>query len=384
MIISQTPLRISFVGGGSDLEEYWKLSPGKVISSTIDKYIFVIVKGRFDDKIYLNYSNKEIVESVRDIKHDLIREAMIKTGVNKSVEITTLADIPSEGSGLGSSSSVIVGLLHALYAYKGVLVTSDQLAKEACEIEIDILGKPIGKQDQYTVAHGGLNNFIFNPNGSVSKKKIILSNHGTRILGSNLLLFYTDINRSSSSILIDQRSQTQKKRKHLEKMVELVDEFERSIKSPSSFQKVGKLLNRNWQEKKKLSKRITNKTIDDMYSLAIKNGALGGKISGAGGGGFLLLFVPRERQNELREALKKYRELLNLGFHDIFRLLNKDKQEFSFWDYMSGAWPKNHGMRIDHFLVSNNLLNDVKSININKKPRSDIKPSDHTPIELMI
>jgi len=308
MIISQTPLRISFVGGGSDLEEYWKLSPGKVISSTIDKYIFVIVKGRFDDKIYLNYSNKEIVESVRDIKHDLIREAMIKTGVNKSVEITTLADIPSEGSGLGSSSSVIVGLLHALYAYKGVLVTSDQLAKEACEIEIDILGKPIGKQDQYTVAHGGLNNFIFNPNGSVSKKKIILSNHGTRILGSNLLLFYTDINRSSSSILIDQRSQTQKKRKHLEKMVELVDEFERSIKSPYSFKNIGKLLNRNWQEKKKLSKRITNKKIDDMYSLAVKNGALGGKISGAGGGGFLLLFVPRERQNKLREALKKYRE----------------------------------------------------------------------------
>ena len=186
MIISQTPLRISFVGGGSDLEDFWKVHPGKVISTTIDKYIYVIIKGRFDNKIYLNYSNKEIVNSVNDIKHDLIREAMIKTGVVESIEITTLADIPSEGSGLGSSSSVTVGLLNALYAYKGTLVTAEKLAREACDIEINILGKPIGKQDQYSVAYGGLNTFCFNKDGSVSKEKIKLSSRSLRMIGSNL------------------------------------------------------------------------------------------------------------------------------------------------------------------------------------------------------
>ena len=163
MVISKTPLRISFVGGGSDLKEFWKDTTGKVLSSTIDKYIYVIVKGRFDNKIFLNYSDKEIVDNVNEINHDLIREAMIKTGVKDSVEITTLADIPSEGSGLGSSSSVTVGLLNALYSYKGVLVTSERLAREACEIEIDILKKPNGKQDQYAAAYGGLNSFISIP-----------------------------------------------------------------------------------------------------------------------------------------------------------------------------------------------------------------------------
>jgi len=328
MIISQTPLRISFVGGGSDLEEYWKISPGKVISTTIDKYIYVIVKGRFDNEIYLNYSNKEIVSSVSDIKHDLIREAMIKSDVKKSVEITTLADIPSEGSGLGSSSSVTVGLLNALYAYKGELVTSEQLAKEACEIEINILGKPIGKQDQYAAAHGGLNIFSFNPNGTVSKRKVNLNNYNTRILGSNLLLIYTGINRSSSSILSDQNEKIEKKRNHLDKMIGLVDEFERSLKSSSSFKKIGKLLDCNWSEKKKLSKRVSNKTIDDMYSLAMNNGALGGKVSGAGGGGFLLLFVPRKKQDGLRKALKNYREFPFMLEPDGSKIIFNIKSEY--------------------------------------------------------
>ena len=165
MIISQTPLRISFVGGGTDLEDFWKFEDGKVLSTSIDKYIYVIVKERFDDLICINYSKREIVRDVSQIKHDLVREAMRIVGVTKGVEITTLADIPSEGSGLGSSSSVTVGLLNALYAYKGEQVTAERLAHEACQIEIDILGRPIGKQDQYIAAYGGLKEFIFHHAG---------------------------------------------------------------------------------------------------------------------------------------------------------------------------------------------------------------------------
>jgi len=167
MIITKTPLRISFVGGGSDLRDFYHISDGKVISSAIDKYVYVIVKERFDDKVYLNYSRKEIVNSVDEVEHDLVREAMRIAGIDKGVEITTLTDVPSEGSGLGSSSSVLVGLLHAFYAYKGEAVTNERLAAEACKIEIDILKKPIGKQDQYAAAYGGINKITF--------KKMILS-----------------------------------------------------------------------------------------------------------------------------------------------------------------------------------------------------------------
>jgi len=328
MIISQTPLRISFVGGGSDLEDFWKVHPGKVISTTIDKYIYVIIKGRFDNKIYLNYSNKEIVNSVNDIKHDLIREAMIKTGVVESIEITTLADIPSEGSGLGSSSSVTVGLLNALYAYKGTLVTAEKLAREACDIEINILGKPIGKQDQYSVAYGGLNTFCFNKDGSVSKEKIKLSSRSLRMIGSNLLLFYTGVNRSSSSILNDQKKKTQKNIDYLVKMTKLVDEFASSLVEETSFENIGKLLDQNWNEKKKLSKKISNTLINEMYNTALNNGALGGKISGAGGGGFLLLFIPRENQNRLRKSLIKYREFPFMFEPDGSKIIFNIKSEY--------------------------------------------------------
>ena len=181
MIISQTPLRISFVGGGTDLKEYWEAEEGKVISSAIDKYVFVIIKQRFDDMIYLNYSEKVITDDVYKIPHDLIREAMIKTGVDRGVEITTLADIPSEGSGLGSSSSITVGLLNSMYAYTGEQVTAERLAQEACEIEIGILEKPIGKQDQYIAAYGGLREITFCKDGTVDIKKIILYKYYQKI-----------------------------------------------------------------------------------------------------------------------------------------------------------------------------------------------------------
>ncbi len=308
MIVSQTPLRISFVGGGSDMKEYWELSPGAVISTTIDKYIYVIIKSRFDNDIYLNYSKKEIVKSIDEIQHHLIREAMKKTGVLDGVEITTLADIPSEGSGLGSSSSVLVGLLNALYAYKGIQVTAEKLAIEACEIEIDILKRPIGKQDQYASAFGGLNKIVFNTDNTVSVKKIGIKNGEIRQFGSNLLLFYTGLTRQSSQILSDQILNLASNKNILDDMVKLVNKFEEQLYIQSNSNLLGELLNTNWEYKKELSGKISNDIIEKMYSTALNSGACGGKISGAGGGGFLLLYIPREKQNLVREMLNNYRE----------------------------------------------------------------------------
>jgi D-glycero-alpha-D-manno-heptose-7-phosphate kinase len=308
MIITKTPLRISFVGGGSDLREFYHFSDGEVISSTIDKYIYVIIKERFDDKIYLNYSRKEIVNSVDEVEHDLVREAMRFAGIDKGVEITTLADIPSEGSGLGSSSSVLVGLLHAFYAYKGEAVTNERLAAESCKIEIDILKRPIGKQDQYAAAYGGINKITFRKNDTVEVQKIKMNDQQYRKFGSNLFLFYTDKTRDASEILSSQKANTKNNLEVLKKMVDLVDIFEEDL-IEENYDQLGRLLHKNWQYKKELSIKISNGDIENMYRNALDAGAVGGKISGAGGGGFLLLYVPIESQNKVRQALSGYREL---------------------------------------------------------------------------
>ena len=204
MIISKTPLRISFAGGGTDLPSFYRKDFGSVLSSTIDKYIYVIIKERFDDLIYINWSKKEIVDNPEAIEHDLVREAIKKAGIRKGVEVTTLADIPSEGSGLGSSSSLTIGLLNAFYTYMGEQVSTERLAEEACEIEIDIIGKPIGKQDHYAAAFGGLNEVRFQKNDEVKVNKIKLSNENLRNFGTHLLLFYTNITRKASRILEEQ------------------------------------------------------------------------------------------------------------------------------------------------------------------------------------
>jgi len=208
MIISQTPLRISLAGGGTDFPKFFREVGGAVVSLAIDKFVYVIVKERFDDQIYLNYSRKEIVDSVDAIQHELIREAMRVTGVSRGVEITTLADIPSGGTGLGSSSAITVGLLNALYAYQGVQVTAEQLACEACRIEIDILKKPIGVQDQYIAAYGGLRFFEFATCGEIRSEKISLSNEKKRRLSEALMLFYTNATRSADTILKEQNAKT--------------------------------------------------------------------------------------------------------------------------------------------------------------------------------
>lgn len=308
MLITQTPLRISLAGGGTDFRDFYEQEDGFVVSSAIDKFVYVIVKERFDEKIYLNYSQKEIVEDVDEIQHELVREAMRMTGVTRGVEVTTLADIPSEGSGLGSSSSLTVGLLNAFHMYHGEQVTAEQLAQEACEIEIERCGKPIGKQDQYIAAYGNLRNFRFKGDGTVDTERLMLSDHRKRLLGSNLLLFYTGQTRSSSEILTEQRSNILDRMEILHRLKEFGFEARHAI-AENDFDDVGRILGESWTYKKQMAGKITNARIDEMYARALEAGALGGKVSGAGGGGFLLLYVPRERQNAVRGALSAYREL---------------------------------------------------------------------------
>ena len=307
MIIVQTPLRISFLGGGTDFEDFYRNHGGAVLSTTIDKYVFVIVKERFDDMIYVNYSKKEIVDSFDKLEHELIREAMKITGVEKGVEITTLADVPAHGTGLGSSSSITVGLLQAFYAYQGELKTAETLAREACQIEIDTLGKPIGKQDQYIAAYGNMRFITFN-NGGVKLERIELSSGDKRRLSENLLLFYTGLATDSGELLSEQKANIND---HLETLCEMRRfAFEaRDAIIRGAFDELGELLDQNWKLKKQLASKISNSKIDEMYQAARKAGAIGGKIAGSGGGGFLLLYCPRERQDEVRKVLKGLREL---------------------------------------------------------------------------
>ena len=206
VIVTQTPLRIGLLGGGTDLPGYYREHGGRVLNAAIDKYIYVIVKERFDDDIYLNYSRKEVVSRVEDIEHDLVREALLMTGVTGGVEITTLADVPSAGSGLGSSSSVTVGLLNALYAYQGHQVPAADLAERACAIEIERCGKPIGKQDQYIAALGGIRDIRFGPGDDVTAEELLLPPAVRRTLQQQIMLFYTGITRSADPILAEQNA----------------------------------------------------------------------------------------------------------------------------------------------------------------------------------
>ena len=310
MIIVRTPLRISFVGGGSDLKAFYAHEEGQVVCTAIDKFIYAIVKERFDEMIYINYSKKETVAQVEEIQHDLVREAMKITGVEKGIEITTLADIPSSGSGLGSSSSVTVALLHALHTYRNTLVTAEQLAREACRIEIDILGKPIGRQDQYAAAYGGVNRLRFLADDTTERLAVHM-NHGLRRkFSSSLLLYYTGITRSANDILSRQKSNmgAEQKRRGMSEMVQLVDPFAQAMEK-GDIQTCGRLLDRNWRLKQQMASGISNDEIAHMHALAMDAGALAGKVCGAGGGGFLLLMVPRENQNNVFEAMQAFREL---------------------------------------------------------------------------
>lgn len=308
MIIVQTPLRVSLFGGGTDFPSFYCEEGGCVLSLAIDKYIFVTVKKRFDQKLRIGYTRTEMVDRIDDIQHELIREALRKTGIQQGVEVTTMGDIPSAGSGLGSSSTVTVGALHAMYSLLGEIVPAERLAREACEIEIDVLKKPIGIQDQYIAAYGGLRMFEFMTDGRVIPQKIELDNGSKRKLNENLLLFFTGVTRQSKSILGEQKQKINGHRAILREIKEIafVARYELEMGNVNAL---GELLHESWQLKKRLASQISNSTIEAFYEAARNAGAVGGKITGAGGGGFLLLFCPHEAQEAVREALSDLQEL---------------------------------------------------------------------------
>jgi D-glycero-alpha-D-manno-heptose-7-phosphate kinase len=303
MIITQTPLRIGLLGGGTDLPDYYREHGGRVLNCAIDKYIYVIVKQRFDDDIYVNYSKKEIVSRVEDLEHELVREAMLMTGVSSGVEITTLADIPSAGgSGLGSSSAVTVGLLLALFAYRGRQVTAEELAERACTIEIDRCGKPIGKQDQYIAAFGGIRDIRFGPGEQVVAEELDLSTAERRNLQQDILLFYTGVTRSADNILVEQTANIKATRPQLDLLRDLAGVAVGQLRR-GDVDSVGLALRRGWEAKRELASGVSNGQIDVAVTRALDAGATGAKLTGAGGGGFLLVICPTERQRVVRQCL---------------------------------------------------------------------------------
>ncbi|MCL5018795.1 MAG: GHMP kinase [Candidatus Pacearchaeota archaeon] len=307
MIISKTPLRISFCGGGTDLKEYWEDHEGAVISSAINRNIFVIVKDRIDSEIWLKYSENEITKKLDDVKHTRWKECMKMTGVIKGVELACLSDIP-KGSGLGGSSAFTVGSLNALHTLDGRHKSAKELAEEATKIEIDILKEPIGPQDQYATAYGGLNLIEFKKDGNVLVNPIIISNTLRNNLFSNLLLFNTGITRDASFVLSEQKKETKSKTEILHKMKESAYSSRDALYS-SDLRKFGELLHQNWEYKKNMASNISNNSIDEYYNIARKAGAIGGKICGAGAGGFLLFYVEPEKQDKVRLALKSLKEV---------------------------------------------------------------------------
>ncbi|MWC30137.1 GHMP family kinase ATP-binding protein [Paenibacillus sp. MMS18-CY102] len=302
MIISKTPLRISFTGGGTDISSFYGTYGGAVISTAINKYIYVMVKERLDKKIRVVGTSLQEADRVEEIEHDLVREALKMTGIRHGVEIIIWADIPSGGTGLGSSSSLTVGLLHALYAYQDLVVSPMVLAEQACNIEIDVLQQPIGKQDQYAAALGGLRHYTFAADGDVYTERIQLNEEQRMNLESNLLLFYTGVTRSASAILNNQMEKKERNASMLlqikEQCVDLKGELEQG-----NLAFMGTVMHAGWELKRKLANGITSERIDGWYETAMRAGAAGGKVAGAGGGGFLLFYADGETHPALRQAL---------------------------------------------------------------------------------
>lgn len=302
MIITRTPLRISFTGGGTDLPAFYKNGYGAVVSTSIDKYIYITVNKRFDDSIRVSYSQTEIVNHVDELKHDIARECLRMVGIPGGIEITSIADIPS-GTGLGSSSSFAVGLLNALYTYVGERLSAGELANRACQIEINVLGHPIGKQDQYAAAYGGVNYFTFERNGDVQREKISISDDDLRNMNRKLMMFYTGIRRSADGILSRQSQETKNKMEVLTFMRDQANRMRDGLIHEGFTPEFAKMLDEAWQKKKSITSGISNPEIDELYQKAISAGASGGKLLGAGGGGFILLYCDEQYQPAVREAL---------------------------------------------------------------------------------
>jgi D-glycero-alpha-D-manno-heptose-7-phosphate kinase len=304
MIITQTPLRFSLFGGNTDFRGYFLKYGGFILTTTIDKYIYCIVKERFDDKIIVNYSIKEVVDGVDELKHDLVRESLKLLGITKGVEISFFADIPTQGSGLGSSSTVTVGVLNALHNYLGESVSPKQLAEEAVHIEIDVLKNPIGVQDQYAIAYGGLRKLDLGE--KIIAEKVDISDLTREDLNNSLMLFYTGISRNSKDVLASY--DIVKNKRLLDETKDLANEGYKALLK-GDLKRMGQLLDVSWELKKRGNANVTNEEIDQMYGKAKKAGAIGGKIIGAGGGGFLLIMFPSNKRAKIREVLKDYKEM---------------------------------------------------------------------------
>ena len=304
MIITKTPFRISFCGGGSDMEDFYREHGGCVLSTTINRYLYLTIHPYFDEKrTALKYSRNEIVEDIQDIDHSIFHCVLNEKRIS-GVEITSTADVPS-GTGLGSSSSFTVGLLHTLYCYQGKYVSKARLAAEACKVEIQKLGAPIGKQDQYAAAFGGLNLIRFHKDDSVSVEPLIVGKETLRRLQENLAAFYTGLTHDANVILSEQKRNIAKadKTRNLLRMCELAEYMKQSLEQ-GELGDFGRILDESWRKKRELAGGISSPKIDELYQLAMENGALGGKLLGAGGGGFLLFYCPKERQALLREKLR--------------------------------------------------------------------------------
>jgi len=315
-------MRVSICGGGTDFSQFFEEYGGAVISTTINKYIYVIIKERFDNKIGCFYNTEnfksEVVDRIEDIKHDLIRECAICSMMTNGFDVVILSDAPADGSGLGSSSSMTVGLLNTFHTYKNITLTQKQLAELACHIEINVLKKPIGKQDQYAAAFGGFNLITFNNwqhEKFISKmdmpkvEKIILDNSKLRNLEENLLLYFTNITRKAGTILSEQKDKIENNIENLKELNKLTTSLSVDLMVDKNIENVGEIINRSWLIKQKFASGISNTEIENLWKLAMGNGASGGKISGAGGGGFALIYCRKECQDQLRKALKDYFEL---------------------------------------------------------------------------
>lgn len=304
MIISRSPLRISLGGGGTDLPSYYREHEGFLVAAAIDKYVYLTLHETFVQEIIIKYSQLERVSSADKIQHPIVREALMMVGINETnLELTSMADIPA-GTGLGSSGSFTTALLKTLHAYKKNLVHPEELAEQACHIELDLLKDPIGKQDQYIAAYGGLTCFTFRKDGKVEAVPLKVSTETLYNLEDNLLLFFTGYSRAASSILKEQDDKSKTKSEDMLQNLHFVKDLgfrSRDALEKGDLLEFGSLMNVHWEYKKQRSGSMSNGTIDEWYGLALRNGAVGGKLIGAGGGGFLMFYT--EDKMRLRHAL---------------------------------------------------------------------------------
>ena len=308
MIITQTPYRVSFAGVGSDIPAFYEHEPGAVLSVGVNHHMYVTVSPRFEKSTRVAYTKVEIADGIDKIEHTIAREALRMTGLGEHLEITTVGDVPA-GTGMGSSSSLAVGILNALYAYKGQVTSPGALAEKACEIEIDILKKPIGRQDQYAAAFGGVNYIRFNPDHSVEVEPVPTSPKFLDQLEKHIILLYTDQQRDADTILKKQSAGSRNKMGVLREMRDLAGELRTTMGGQGNLEDFGRILHHAWELKRSLGFGISNAGVDDWYEAARANGAMGGKLLGAGGGGFLLVMAPPERHEAIRDAVGRPREM---------------------------------------------------------------------------